>query len=687
MMSGMDVSAIVEDQLRRLDQAVFAEKGFLTKQDLLEELAARDKKLEELIDDTAERERLELQSVIDANTIALDENQRYMQWLVDKFDGPAAEVEHEREHPPSPPQDPAARRSLFSGFGGPAPPAPYSDNCTFRGSPVNVAPVGPPPGSQTQGTPVMSNKSDSGGVPPIVPPSAPTEAPSAAPTRVPPPNPYQRAPTPSPTAPTSAWSPSPRPVVNVNSNSVVATSPLQDPHNGERYSRYLCGTLGLASGDQVTTDFLRSIGFGDDLHDEIINSVGRLLYDWKQPTVHPKYVDALKKLEDLQAVLFVDWFQHLRFDLVRYNVGLMPFDAIQLSWKNVGLCPPGVGEYRYSPMSEALYSILCILLPSHPIVDECKHALVGFQHDGYKLLWNIMCRFMPVFNPSLAPLPPRWEDYKNVSELGKVLLLYFRLMIKKGAQFNQFERSLMLLDTISEHSMLGITTSLKCTIEAIRESTPDFDRDWVSLPTHLQMSGIIDTLSKLCSPVDSSMCLTSALTLSRPTMNRTATVPDIQGAQLGAQLHSTARSPPSRPAPNRRGGRRAPPPRTRRPSNPPSDPNVVCRSCLKRGHEEVLCRDLAKLLILSKRVETLPTSVKNKVMAAYRERYGTPATPQAHLTFAKQLADICAERNITEDDLVNHMDWDHFINCTARMSLDEDENEEEFFDPQEETSE
>jgi hypothetical protein len=87
---------------------------------------------------------------------------------------------------------------------------------------------------------------------------------------------------------------------------------------------------------------------------------------------------------------------------------------------------------------------------------------------------------------------------------------------------------------------------------------------------------------------------------------------------------------------------------------------LVCRACLRKNHEEVTCCDLAKLLILTNRIERLPASVKKQVLDSYYKFYGVSPTPELHRTYSAELESFCTKRGVSEDDLVDFFDWDHF---------------------------
>ncbi len=64
------------------------------------------------------------------------------------------------------------------------------------------------------------------------------------------------------------------------------------------------------------------------------------------------------KLKSLDAWVAVDFYDRLQKISAGYLYPLMPFDAIKLSFKFEGLCPPGLGTSRYGEIGSALMDIL-----------------------------------------------------------------------------------------------------------------------------------------------------------------------------------------------------------------------------------------------------------------------------------------------------------------------------------------
>lgn len=136
--------------------------------------------------------------------------------------------------------------------------------------------------------------------------------------------------------------------------------------------------------------------------------------------------------------------------------------------------------------------------------------------------------------------------------------------------------------------------------------------------------------------------------LATPASRADISIPNIQGAEFVPNINATVGRSQSQP----RGSRRSAPPRVGN--------GLVCRACLRKNHEEVTCRDLAKLLILTNRIERLPASVKKQVLESYYKFYGVSPSPALHRTYAPELEAFCSKRGVSEDDLVDHFDWDYY---------------------------
>jgi hypothetical protein len=211
---------------------------------------------------------------------------------------------------------------------------------------------------------------------------------------------------------------------------------------------------------------------------------------------------------------------------------------------------------------------------------------------------SVMARTLLVFCTSIVAAPPRWKDINDVTSLCRSWTNYFCFIAKRGASFMDIERSLLFLDAIQEHSYLGLIASLKGSIQLFKDSLDEFEED-TPLPPHLNINGIVSTMSTTTSPITTSM--------SFATSNNTFThhgsdaddviIPNIQGALLNA---TAAHRVATRRVPNCR------------PEGTSTSKDVVCCTCGIRGHVELDCRHLGRFLVMSERVNTLLGPIKQK---------------------------------------------------------------------------
>ena len=647
----LNASAVVADQLRQFN---FPEaEEIVTKETLDEELRFLRHGIQNSVDMRFEEFEKELKEDLNAR---FDDLKRFWQKEVDgsSHTSPVS-IQNERvqEAAPSPP---GARRALNLDT------IAESDEDTgsglqtpmFMGRPVNLGPL--PPKDPIQN---CLNYDKSGGVHmkgSDVPPSpgqlsTPLKWKPATTSTPPPGNPY-------------------------SVKGLRGHSPLNDPQRAKMNSKYLVGNDGVTSLEDINGDFLTSLNIPLDQQEDLGMATMMLLQKYSAPEIRSKYLGYFTKLKDLTMTVFIAWYTKFRFELRKYSVGLVHFDAVMLQWQSLGLCYPGVGASRYLQMTESLFSVLSHALPLHiPVVKDCYNSMAAIHHDGYKLLWSIMRRALPVFCPSITPSPPLWSDIQNVADIATEWLSYFRFMSKKGVYYSPSEKSSLFLNSIQEHSYAGMKISIAGDIQRFNESraVSEFDDpESHQLPHNLTIEGIVNTLTTSQTSLTASVSYaTSNLTVEHvadqpdDSSSPSTSIPNLQGAWMCATRR--------RPAPTR-GGRRSNSPRR---STNQDKKNIFCGACGKRGHEEISCRRLGELLVLSKRMESLPPGLKRKIVDSYKEFYGTPPPPKANNTCSKQLDQFCAARNIGISDVVSFYDWDAFCDSTSASGDDSSSDEED----------
>jgi hypothetical protein len=192
------------------------------------------------------------------------------------------------------------------------------------------------------------------------------------------------------------------------------------------------------------------------------------------------------KLKSLDARVAVDFYDRLQKISAGYLLPLMPFDAIKLSFKFEGLCPPGLGTSRYGEIGSVLMDILPRLLPA--TIPEVASAIstVGFEsNNGYDLFWRVLELTIPGFDPTIPILPPVWSRDSEVFKFCQAYLLYFRLQSKKNNHFNARTRSCIFLRAISQTDYADIVTLLQAHLDSHRDAADDGH-----VPHHLWLSGL-----------------------------------------------------------------------------------------------------------------------------------------------------------------------------------------------------
>ena len=85
----------------------------------------------------------------------------------------------------------------------------------------------------------------------------------------------------------------------------------------------------------------------------------------------------------------VNFYDRLQDVSIIYAIALMPFDAVVLSNRFEGLCPPGLGLLCYAAMGKALMELLPWVLPG-TISPQVNVALTLVRYEtgtGYVYLW------------------------------------------------------------------------------------------------------------------------------------------------------------------------------------------------------------------------------------------------------------------------------------------------------------
>ncbi len=88
-----------------------------------------------------------------------------------------------------------------------------------------------------------------------------------------------------------------------------------------------------------------------------------------------------------------------------YVLGLVLFDAVVLSARFEGLCPPGLGLIRYAAMCKAFMELLLWLIPGS-LSPQVSGALASVcfnsnKNNGYDYLWQVLAITILGFDPTV----------------------------------------------------------------------------------------------------------------------------------------------------------------------------------------------------------------------------------------------------------------------------------------------
>ena len=167
-------------------------------------------------------------------------------------------------------------------------------------------------------------------------------------------------------------------------------------------------------------------------------------------------------LKKFDAPSVVNWYKRLLSTCEAFRIGLVPFDAIQFGRRHEGICLPGLGFERYADMASALCTAMPICLEK---ADGRVRAMVsGIEmktRNGYEIVWNLLFRYVPGFDPTKTIDKPSWDGHKgNVIQYAAAFDLYFRLCAQRGNTHSQFNKSILFLKGITSRHLMKIVEPL-----------------------------------------------------------------------------------------------------------------------------------------------------------------------------------------------------------------------------------
>jgi len=192
-------------------------------------------------------------------------------------------------------------------------------------------------------------------------------------------------------------------------------------------------------------------------------------------TILTKHIKVFPKLESLVVEEVVTFYDRLQEVGSNYLIALMPFDAIVLSNRFEGLCPPGLGLLRYAAMSKALLELLPWLIPA-TLSPQVGAAIASVRYDagnGYDFLWRILELTVPGFDPTTPIQAPIWSEVLDTFSFAQEYLLFFRLQAKHNFHYNDRTRSGLFLHAVQSSQFADTITLLQSHINLYREEFED----------------------------------------------------------------------------------------------------------------------------------------------------------------------------------------------------------------------
>ena len=409
-----------------------------------------------------------------------------------------------------------------------------------------------------------------------------------------------------------------------------------------------------------------------------------------------KQISSWDKLSDLSPTGWQAFYNRLRRFCFKWNVALMPFEAINLKYECHGhaLCTCGLGLARWKRMGDALFLILEYLLPTtNPVISTNLDSLANAPSaaNGYELLWILLKEFIPMFDRSKPAVFPVWSDSSDIFQFARLLLMYCTLSNHRGPPYSEAMKSRMFLSNVR-----GRYASLAAQYSAM-VGTYCPGRDGVircsdPLPNHLTVMELArtfydETTNATASPsvpLPSIQAFHTSSTSSPPSLQLTNAVSSITTDTQ--HEHPPLQQPPTtrpshiqgfsvnavtRSQSNQR-RRLAPDPtlRERRVSQYPKH-EAPCEACGKYGHPASRCDMLGMAIWLLRYFKDKSNSETMQAVETRWVERNKKFLPRDDRSPRTILANYCAEMEFSEDKVDSELDWDFLSTAVDEDHVDE----------------
>ena len=152
-------------------------------------------------------------------------------------------------------------------------------------------------------------------------------------------------------------------------------------------------------------------------------------------------------------------------------------------------------------MASALCTALPICLTE---ANSCVKAMVADvkmrTRDGYEVVWNLLYRFIPGFDPTKTVDKSSWDEHsRDVIHYAAAFDLYFWLSAKRDENHNQFTRLILFLKGITARNLMKIVEPLLIAIEGTQRDLNNIGGTQIGyLPHHLHVSALAQRIAERC---------------------------------------------------------------------------------------------------------------------------------------------------------------------------------------------
>ncbi len=145
-------------------------------------------------------------------------------------------------------------------------------------------------------------------------------------------------------------------------------------------------------------------------------------------------------------------------------------------------------------------ALLLCLAQADNRVQEMIAGVKTKTQNGYKILWNLLYRFVPGFNPTNTIDKPTWDrEGGNMIRYAAAFDLYFRLSSKRGNRQTDIERSILFLKGITSRHLSRIVKPLMIAVKSTQSTIDNYGgyRDGY-LSHHLWLNKLAQKIVERC---------------------------------------------------------------------------------------------------------------------------------------------------------------------------------------------